>query len=294
MEAAPDSPIGRARLALEGLSVGDAFGERFFAAELAEDLARGGRPLPDGPWTWTDDTAMALGIFEVLREDGEIHPDRLAAVFSRDHAASPGRGYGPGAKRLLEAVAEGGDWRELAGAAFGGAGSMGNGGAMRAAPLGAFFAGSREALREQADRSARVTHAHTEGRAGAIAVAAAAAAARDPEPDLLGAALAATPEGPLRRGLETAAALPPVAPIGQAVATLGNGSQLLAADTVPFALWCAARHLGDFTETLWATVSGGGDRDTTCAIAGGVAALAVGPEGIPEAWRSRREALPTP
>ena len=52
---------------------------------------------------------------------------------------------------------------------------MGNGGAMRAAPLGAYFAGDLGALVEQARASAEVTHAHPDGQAGAIAVALAAA-----------------------------------------------------------------------------------------------------------------------
>jgi len=61
---------------------------------------------------------------------------------------------------------------------------------------------------------------------------------------------------------------------------------------VPFSLWCAARHLDDFTEAMWTTVSGLGDRDTTCAIVGGIVACAVGEEGIPKAWQSAREPLP--
>jgi hypothetical protein len=39
-------------------------------------------------------------------------------------------------------------------------------------------------------------------------------------------------------------------------------------------------------------VRAGGDRDTICAIVGGVVASYVGLHGIPEAWLSRREPLP--
>jgi ADP-ribosylglycohydrolase len=42
---------------LDGLSVGDAFGERFF---------RMPRRAIAGRWQWTDDTQMALSIVEVL------------------------------------------------------------------------------------------------------------------------------------------------------------------------------------------------------------------------------------
>src|SRR4051812_6349887 len=53
---------------------------------------------------------------------------------------------------------------------------------------------------------------------------------------------------------------------------------------------CAARHLGAFEEALWATVSGLGDRDTTCAIVGGILALHGNAE-IPQAWLEAREPL---
>jgi ADP-ribosylglycohydrolase len=60
---------------------------------------------------------------------------------------------------------------------------------------------------------------------------------------------------------------------------LGSGLKGTAPDTVPFALWCAARHIDHYEQALWATVSGLGDRDTTCAIVGGVVALATGRRG---------------
>lgn len=290
--AATDSPLAQARLALEGLSVGDAFGELFFDPHRARMLTEGARPeLPAGPWPWTDDTAMAVGIVEVLAEHGAIDPDTLATVLARNFTAEPYRGYGPMAAQILAGTRDGGDWRALASEAFDGQGSLGNGGAMRVAPVGAYFADDPEAAADNARRSAAVTHAHREGQAGAVAVAlATAAAARGEDP--LSAARAGTPDGDTRRGLDSAGQLPPVTPVGQAAAKLGNGSRVTAPDTVPFALWCAARHLGDYAATLWTTVSGGGDRDTTGAIAGGVAAMASGRDGIPAGWLTAREPLP--
>ena len=43
---------------------------------------------------------------------------------------------------------------------------------------------------------------------------------------------------------------------------------------------------------LSATLSGLGDRDTTCAIVGGIVACFVGAAGIPAAWLHAREPLP--
>ena len=54
----------------------------------------------------------------------------------------------------------------VAPALFGG-GSYGNGGAMRAAPIGGYFWDDPERARKEAQRSAEVTHAHPEGQAGA-------------------------------------------------------------------------------------------------------------------------------
>ena len=101
------------------------------------------------------------------------------------------------------------------------------------------------------------------------------------------------PDSYVRQGIRNAIELPPEASVNTAVAKLGNGSAVTAPDTVPFALWCAARHLSSYEEALWATVSGLGDRDTTCAIVGGIVVMYVGVEGIPPEWLGHREQIPS-
>jgi len=81
--------LAAARLALEGLSVGDAFGERFFGKPSTVSGWLESGDLPPGPWQWTDDTAMALGVFEVLRDRGGVDADQLAEVFARNYARDP-------------------------------------------------------------------------------------------------------------------------------------------------------------------------------------------------------------
>jgi ADP-ribosylglycohydrolase len=286
----------RARLSLEGLSLGDSFGERFFVPPaLAESLVEK-RVLPAAPWHYTDDTVMALSIVETLAAHGAIDQEVLAQRFSRKYQADPGRGYGGMAHHILCAIGEGTPWRRVSRAAFDGMGSMGNGGAMRAAPIGGYFADDLEAACGEAQRSAEVTHAHPEGQAGAAAVAVAAARAAggssDPE-EILEAALAFTPDGETRTGIARALRLPLDSSVGAAVRALGNGSRVISQDTVPFALWCAARHLTHWEDALWTTVSGLGDRDTTCAIVGGIVSLAVGREALPSEWLASREPLAT-
>jgi len=293
--------VARMRLSLDGLSVGDAFGDvLMFGGNWAHALRE--RRLAPPPWLVTDDTMMAVSIVEQLDALGRIDQDDLARRFAERFGADPNRGYGLGAMRLLTRLVNGADWRAEAGAMFGGTGSMGNGSAMRVAPLGAYFADDLDAVVEQAALSAGVTHAHPEGGAGAIAVAVAAAEAwrigRDVTPaarrGLIEAALARTPEGATKAGIARALDVPLHEPPDRAARRLGNGSEVTCPDTVPLCLWCAARHLDRYEEAIWATASALGDCDTTCAIVGGIVALAAGRDSLPDAWLDRREPLPEP
>jgi len=281
--------VRRALLSLEGLSVGDAFGQRFFSAP-ATWLRR--RQLPSPPWRWTDDTHMAISIVEVLVEHGWVEQDALAQAFARRFRQQLHRGYGRGAMELLTRISQGADWREVAPTLFDG-GSYGNGAAMRAAPIGGFFSAHPERAAGQAQLAAEITHAHPEGQAGAMAVAAAAAIAANPAApggnDFLNQVLPHVPDSQTREGIERARDLPP-GDLPAAARELGTGDNISAQDTVPFCLWAAAHRLGDFEEALWWTVSGLGDRDTTCAIVGGIVALSVGK--VPPEWAQRREPLP--
>jgi ADP-ribosylglycohydrolase len=115
---------------------------------------------------------------------------------------------------------------------------------------------------------------------------------RDPAP-LFDDVIDRCPEGPTRKGIERARELPLTCDVWTAVAELGNGTMVSAPDTVPLCAWCAARHLDDFTEAMWTTVAGLGDRDTTCAIVGGIVALGVGRSALPVDLLAAREPLPT-
>ncbi|WP_378103756.1 ADP-ribosylglycohydrolase family protein [Chryseobacterium sp. sg2396] len=66
------------------------------------------------------------------------------------------------------------------------------------------------------------------------------------------------------------------------VKTLGNGTGMTAQDTVPLVIWMLSRYRHNLEECLWNTVSALGDRDTTCAMAGGVSILCCEENTIPE------------
>ena len=291
------TPVQRARLSLDGLSLGDTFGERFFGPNEKVVPRIEQREVPLGKWRYTDDTEMALSIVEVLEKRGEIDQDLLAKRFAERMGDM--RGYGAGTYKLLCGVRTGVPWQRLSRSGFDGMGSFGNGAAMRVAPLGGYFAERElEFVAQQARLSAEVTHMHPEGIAGAIAIAVAAALAwraREQAAPLgrewIEQVRDATPSGYTRDGIEQALALKEDASIADAAVTLGNGSGVTAADTVPLCLWVTARHSRDFVEALWQTVSALGDRDTTCAIVGGIVALCVGENGLPLEWFARRESL---
>ena len=289
----------RTLLSLEGLAIGDAMGEMlaYRHADAARIIERG---LPSGPWFHTDDTEMGLSIVEVLKLYGHIQQDALARRFAWRFEREPDRGYGSMTRMQLNEIIRGGDWRQGAASAFGGQGSMGNGGAMRVAPLGAYFADDLPRVAEEARASALVTHTHAEGVAGTIAVAIAAAMAWRLREDnssariakLFEAILDSTPDSKVRRGILIASQTPATIPVEAVAKALGNGSLVTAPDTVPFALWCAVHHLDNFVESLALTISGGGDCDTNAAIVGGIVALSVAREGIPNDWLQSREPLP--
>ena len=292
----PPDPKGRLRRAqrsLEGLSVGDAFGDRFFTTPHTVEHWIEQRALPAGRWPITDDTVMAISIVDVLAARGVIECDLLAALFGARYRLDPARGYGGTAHGILTRIAAGEPWAEVAAEVFSGSGSMGNGGAMRAAPIGGYFSDDFYQAADSALLSATVTHAHPEGQAGAIAVAVAAAwvAVGGTRPsEMFDAVLDHTPDGETRAVIEKAANLPLSYDVRTAVSALGNGTRVISQDTVPFALWCAARHLGNYEEAIWTTVSGLGDRDTTCAIVGGIVALDPATV-IPPEWLAARESL---
>jgi ADP-ribosylglycohydrolase len=282
----------RALDSLRGLSVGDALGSQFFVPTNYPLLKR--RELPPGRWQWTDDTEMACSVLTVLAAHGRVDQDALARSFAEHHDFD--RGYGPAVNRMLRLIREGGDWRELAAGLFDGQGSWGNGSAMRIAPLGAWYASDPEQAIHQAEISSYTTHQHREAVVGAMAVAAAAALAANPAgppgpEELLDGVVALVPRSAVGMGLRRARDMLDYDDAGTVAAVLGNGRRTSAHDTVPFALWSAARALGDFERAFWTTAQVGGDVDTTCAIACGV--VAAGKSGRPPAaWLEQTEALP--
>jgi ADP-ribosylglycohydrolase len=291
--------VERMKLSLDGLGLGDALGEMLSYQGQSAPRRLTQNELPAGPWFHTDDTEMAISICAVLKSHGHVHQDALAKRFARRFERDPERGYGKMTRIQMREIMAGAKWRDMAAGAFGGQGSMGNGSAMRVAPLGAYFAEDLARCTAEAKASSLVTHTHPEGVAGAIAVAVAAAMAWQLRENtdanrarvLFDEVLRHTPESQVRRGIFLASTTSAEIPAAEVAHALGNGSLVTAPDTVPFCIWMAAHHLDRFVEALGRTVSVGGDCDTNAAIVCGITALSAGRESIPAEWLKAREAV---
>ena len=291
-----EQALARARLSLDGLSLGDSLGgffELYHPIEMVSIVRA--KELPTSEWIFTDDTNMALSIYEILRRYGEINQDELAKSFV-DHFDYY-RGYAFGMLKFADLVQNGSYWRDINTRIFNG-GSFGNGGAMRIAPLGAYFADDLAKVVSEAQKATEITHAHPEGIAGGIAVAIATAIAWQhrekplSRADFIEQILPHIPQSDVRQNCLTAQALPSGLSIDEVILKIGNGSRITAQDSVPYVLYCAGENLHDFENAFWLTASGGGDVDTTCAMVCGIVAVSVGEDKLPTEWFNRREPLP--
>ena len=74
-----------AKNALIGLSVGDAFGESFFGEreEMLDFIQK--REIPTTSWECTDDTVMAITVFNQLSKNRDIIQDNFARELAINH-----------------------------------------------------------------------------------------------------------------------------------------------------------------------------------------------------------------
>ena len=284
--------IQLAKKSLKGISIGDAFGESFFGErnQMLDCIQK--RIIPRTTWEFTDDTVMAIAVFEQLEKNGIIDQNDLAQQFSINHNKDANRGYGATARRILREIGEGGNWKDISQNVFEGMGSMGNGASMRVSPIGAFYFDDYKKVKNFAISSAEITHSNIEGITGAIAVAIAAAIATKSKievveispNDFINAVANELPETDTKAKIKKSLSLPYSYNIETVRTILGDGTKIMVQDTVPFSIWCAAYNLKKFDEALWKAVSILGDRDTICAIVGGISIMSCDENTIPKEW----------
>ena len=266
-------------------ALGDAVG-RPFEGRWAVSDREVGAVIEAGPLTWTDDTALLLALAEYLAglDDGrDLDDEDLARRFAEAWRAEPDRGYGANPPRIFATVLSGGDWRSAARRAFAGAGSLGNGGAMRVAPVGALPMPPAE-VAEVARRTAAITHAHPDGQDGAALIAVAVQACLHTDPDGLDpAALLSTVVVELRSPTLVAATRAVAATLDAdepAAVARRTGTGITAAEAAPAALSAFLHHPTDPLAAIRFAVAMGGDTDTIATMAGCLAGALVGEPGL--------------
>ena len=282
----------RFRGCLLGLAIGDALGGRF-EAQSAENIRRRFPSVEhlinyvtDDSW-YTDDTQMAIGVSEVLANHGEILEEHLCRAFVENY--DPSRGYGLGARRVLNAMEAGRDHKAVAARHFPG-GSYGNGAAMRVAPIGIYFRNYPDIVLQQSRLSAIPTHVHPFGIEGAQLIAAAVAeASRIDEFDrdsFFANLLYRCESSEFRSKMTMASTIINASDLPQ----LGNGIEAL--ESVPTAIACFALSPNSYSQTIANAIFLGGDTDTIAAMSGAISGAMLGMAGIPESLLEHLEETP--
>lgn len=279
---------------LLGTALGDGLGAAFEGKTLVTESALRAVEQESTALTYTDDTALTVVLAEHLAAHPRVDVDALAREFAAAWSAEPWRGYGPGAATVFGLIAGGVPWRDAAGSAFGGQGSYGNGGAMRAAPVAVVARGLHHAA-ELGRRTAAVTHAHEHGKHGAELQAAAAhivlcSSLESPlDVDLMLDDLARVVRSrPWHAKLERIAELVR-AGVSPAHAAHALGNDVSALGSVPTALLAFLSNPEDPAAAIHYAVRAGGDTDTIAAMAGALAGARRGAAAFPQVWVDRVE-----
>ncbi len=242
---------------------------------------------------YTDDTQMMIGILETLVEKGGFDPAVCAVRFQENF--DPSRGYGRRIFGVMEKIRQGIPWDAV------GTDSFGNGGAMRIAPIGCFYYGDLQAVEENAILSARITHNHPEGLAGAVAQATAVALAlqyglsNNPVEaeefiDRISVQVSSINNGFTEslggiKSISASFSSRPTNSVIEVIEAIRDRYRLSlrAIESVPAAIGAFVL-TNSFREAVVLAVNLGGDTDTIGAMAGAVAGAYYGLDQIPQEW----------
>lgn len=278
---------------LLGSALGDAIGELAFHNSSIERLSQKLDLVKE--LIYTDDTAMTIGIAESLLERNDLDPEHLGETFQKNFRLEPWRGYASGPPSIFAAVTQKGmTYLEAAKSLFGGRGSLGNGAAMRVAPIGLVY-GDSLYLYEKVYRSASVTHMHPVGIDGAAAQAKAVAIATELDPnqdfdpgeflkDLID--FIRTPQMKSKLLLVQRLITEKVSPMRAAQQI---GRSVTAHESIPFSIYSFLLYPRSYKNCLFCSILNGGDRDTLGAMAGAVSGAYLGIKALPPTWLQKLE-----
>jgi len=274
--------------ALLGTAVGDALGAPVegWSIKEVQSIHPGGIRWPMRSGRYTDDTEMMIGVAESLIKQKGFDGADMARTFIRNY--DPARGYGPGTEAALKRLRAGEPWEDASRAIFDGAGSYGNGAAMRIAPVGLFYYDDLNQLRRIAYQASQITHAHELGKEGAALQAVAVAlAVRGERSGMVGALKEFVHHEVYRNKLQKLDALLEVeSSREEIIAELGIGEA--AFESIPTAIYAFLR-FESFEASVTYVVSLGGDSDTIGAMTGALSGAYYGEDAIPSEWLERLE-----
>jgi len=279
-----------------GLALGDALGAPFEFRRAhdvpwpvpALDLQWMGLP----PGSTTDDTAMAMNLVRSLADLGSLDAGDVVRRHLEWFASDP-PDVGNLTRRVLARAAGGVPAPAAARAVWEERGpevSAGNGSVMYCSPLGAAYAGRRDALLEAAPRLSAITHHDERCRTAVLAVTLAVAAlvrgegsARALE-DAVGTTIGLAGGEELEFLVGAAGTARPVdgPDQGFVLFTAGLGLQAVARTAEGPAVTVT-----DVERELRRVVSLGGDTDTNAAVAGALLGAAAGAANLPRDWLGR-------
>lgn len=271
---------------LVGCAVADALGMPF-ETRLSSDpllLNWDGSYLPSEyhklkPGQWTDDTMMSKRLMESLYICGGFYPRDVANRYLHWYLSGDTRGMGKTTKAALQRLKEGFRWTDS-----GVENAEGNGTAMRAAPMGAFYHDDPLTVAEFARMESRITHKSIEACEGSAAVALMVAYLWQGVDrfDLLEATLEFLNNSRIKDKLIILNNTKDRLSLPEAFETFGTNAHVT--QTVPSA-FAAFMLTNSYEEAVMATIRAGGDTDTTAAITGALAGTYYGFEGIPKKYR---------
>jgi poly(ADP-ribose) glycohydrolase ARH3 len=270
---------------LFGTFLGDAIGAPFEGVSCDEIPPLDSQYISNHPpKTYTDDTQMSLSVFEEMYENGCIETNSLMQRFLKRF--THWRRYGGGMLEVIERWRDGEDPGKAASSLYNGAGSFGDGAAMRAAPVSAFFKLDEVGeLSEQVRKCSFLTHTHPYGIAGAILQAHVVLLALNniPPEKWLGMLFSSDIESAFKITLEKVVrCLERQATASESAREIGNGADAL--EAVPAAIYSVMRNKGAFSDAVLFAVSMGGDTDTIGAMAGALAGSCFGMRKMPVEW----------
>lgn len=255
---------------LYGGALGDAMGQPFE-----------GKPGPIDykdyvPWKISDDTQMTLATCEAIIKAGKVLPEVIAEQFLLWYRKRRITGVGASTLKALRDLDAGAHWA-LSGAQ--GENALGNGAAMRIAPLAYFLNPSNTNHRITIRDVCRITHHSDEAYLGALAVMIAIHSTSTK--NLFKELIHQLPDSRVRDRIIEIDKLPNDLAIKEVGAMFGASAYVV--ESVPLAMY-ATRQI-DFMpiqNVLKSVVEAGGDTDTIASMTGQIVGAWIGSSRIPK------------